>query len=279
MIELPPPLWLPPRPAIIRPADRELLKLARRDAIKASRHEASFMPGMFPAGAVSSRPLPELSFVGLTHNDTQQTTYTFTGVNIGAADPTRRVIAVIQFGDTTGVKTLTASTMDGTNFLPQANVLNVQGGTTGGTCCILSRLKATGTTADFTFTLSAAAASMKMSLAIFRALNETSASPTATASDNTVSSLTLATTLNVLNKGWVLAAGCLFGSGAPTNYTWTGVTEVYEEKRGGAASTGLIRSGGGIASALAANAAYPVQFVADQGATGANGYLAAMSWG
>ena len=40
--DLPPKLWVPPRPAIIRPADKKLLRSV----------QASFMPGMFPGGAV-----------------------------------------------------------------------------------------------------------------------------------------------------------------------------------------------------------------------------------
>ena len=45
--DLPPKLWLPSKPAIIRPA-KELLRPAK---------QASFVPGMFPAGAVAAKGL------------------------------------------------------------------------------------------------------------------------------------------------------------------------------------------------------------------------------
>lgn len=50
-------IWLPPKPAIIRPAPADLRQDWRREPKK-----ANFLPGWFPAGAVAGAPLT-LSFV------------------------------------------------------------------------------------------------------------------------------------------------------------------------------------------------------------------------
>jgi hypothetical protein len=53
-LEVPPALWVPPKPAIIRPADlREDLRQVRMQNLL-----ASFMPGMFPMGAARQEPAP-----------------------------------------------------------------------------------------------------------------------------------------------------------------------------------------------------------------------------
>ena len=49
LFDLPPKLWLPPKPAIIRAWKREELK--RQPLV-----QASFLPGMFPAGAAAAAP-------------------------------------------------------------------------------------------------------------------------------------------------------------------------------------------------------------------------------
>ena len=80
-LDLPPvqKLCLPPKPAIVRASSREELRLA------------SFLPGMFPAGAAATSSKVELPTLLTTLVSSLQNP-TFTGVNLGAVSPDRIII-------------------------------------------------------------------------------------------------------------------------------------------------------------------------------------------
>jgi hypothetical protein len=95
-------------------------------------------------------------------------------------------------------------------------------------CAIVSALVPTGTTADIVF---GTVSNTRASIGVYRAINETVATPHATASDASIASGVLSTTINIPENGWVVS-GANFGNAAsPTTDTWVGVTEQY----GGAA--------------------------------------------
>ena len=113
MIELPPPLWLPPRPAIIRPADRGLVK-------------ASFLPGMFPAGAIAAAavaPAASISYVGSVTDIANAASYTFGSAPVGAAAAGRKVIVgcLIRGVATVLTATYAGSAMTQLGFLDATN--------------------------------------------------------------------------------------------------------------------------------------------------------------
>lgn len=99
MIELPPKfdLWLPPKPAIIRRADRAIQK-------------ASFLPGMFPGGAAAAAAaagiVKTVTYIQAYANNANADSYTFTNANIGTAAANRHVIIAMTFDENPSAVTL-----------------------------------------------------------------------------------------------------------------------------------------------------------------------------
>jgi hypothetical protein len=218
-------------------------------------------------------PPPELSFIGYTFNATQQTTYTFNGVAIGAADPTRRVIVAAYWGDIVSHKTITAASINGGSVLP-AHVSAVGGSFNAGDVAIFSGLVPTGTTANFSFTLNASVASTKFGIGVYRAINEGVATPHAVATDITVAAGALSSTINIPASGWVIGAAGGFGDAAFNNFTWTGATEQFDQIR----ATGTVaRASGALQASLPPQPNRPI--TATGNGVMSTGALAAISWG
>ena len=226
----------------------------------------SFLPGMFPAGAIAAAaPVvpPELTFVGYSEDGVQRTTYTFNTVSIGAADVTRRVVVVAHWRASLVRRTMSAATINGISILP-ANVSVSAANIDRGDISIFSLLVPTGTTANFSFTLNAAADDFSMG--VFRAINESSASPHDTMTDTTPASNVLTGTLDIPANGWVVAGG----NGSTATVTWAGATERYDDTIGNAG----VAASGASDDLLAAEANKTVSMN-----TASTGCLAAMSWG
>jgi hypothetical protein len=222
----------------------------------------------FGAGVAPVTPA-SLTYVATTIDTTDQTTYTFTSHAVGAADPTRRVVVVCHWSRATSVGTLNSATIGGVGA-----TIHVQDGGAGigGKVAIISALLPTGTTATIALTFSSA--QDRCSIGVYRAINETSASPTATASDNTVSGNQFDLTINVPNNGWIVAGVNANQSGSGMQWGWTGVTEQYDDPYGDAAA---VSRSGGFASGLALQVGRSV--VALGTATPVGGGLCAMTWG
>lgn len=226
----------------------------------------SFFP--HPIGLLAGGGPPELTFVGSTEDSSDLTTYTFTNHAIGADDATRRVVCVAHWSDAVATSNMSSATIGGNAATIHAN----PSATTNG-CAIFSLLVPAGTTATITFTLSAAAD--RAYLAVYRGINETSATPTQTLVDNTISTLTLTGTLNIAADGWVVA-GCSYSPAtSPTNVTWTGVTEQYDLLYAEAVT---IRISGGFQSGLPAETPRTITSVLAASSNPANGRLVAVSW-
>jgi hypothetical protein len=99
-----PKLWLPPPPAIIRPA-RELWRPPVR-----LRFDQAFMPGITPviAGGGAAK---SISFIDTAILTTNLTTYSFTGLDFGAAQDDRYIIGVAVSG--TASRSISSATIGG----------------------------------------------------------------------------------------------------------------------------------------------------------------------
>ena len=85
-----PKIWLPPKPAIIRPCEG-FLTPAQRKGIEL----ASFMPVLPPPGQNKS-----FAYLGTQVSAVDQTTHTFTGMSFGGEHATRRLLAVFGYSGT-----------------------------------------------------------------------------------------------------------------------------------------------------------------------------------
>lgn len=81
MIEQPPPIWMPPKPAIIKPAP-----VIRK---------ASFLPGMFPAAVVAGGTPAFVVPTDHRANNNGANNYNFSSVDFGDEHPSRRIIVAV----------------------------------------------------------------------------------------------------------------------------------------------------------------------------------------
>jgi hypothetical protein len=221
--------WLPPKPAIILPA---------RHIEKPIGFKPAWLPGIAlpfaPSGAAPPPP-PSLEFRVSAVDVADLTTYTFSTVDIGAADSTRRVIVGVA-GSATSPQTLSSATIGGVGATIHVNNSSVDHSS------LISALVPTGTTATIAVTFSGA--QFCAGIGIYRLINETVSTPHATATDLTLSSGVLSTTINVPSNGALVAICKAFGSATPT-CAWSGATERYDQvmespdSQSGASETGL----------------------------------------
>jgi hypothetical protein len=266
--DLPPKLWLPPKPAIIRPADKKLLVPAL----------GSFLPGMFPAGAAApSSQAGALTFLDSTATDLSPdaATATFTARNIGTPSADRRVIVAAM--------TFQASSHSITGVTVAGNLLtlhvNLNSGNGLSSIAIGSVKIASGSTGDVVISSSG---NIDMAgIGIWSLTGETSSSPNDTASDNTgvitgsfpTTTNTYSDTIDIPSHGALVAAGCAFDDGG-TGVTWSGATQDFSRR-----TSTVWKSTGASASALASEAGRTIQLVFNSTTSLAtDGVLAAISW-
>jgi hypothetical protein len=223
-------LWLPPKPAIIMPAPEIKRPVDFRPAI---------LPGLVLPVVTGSSVTPisnafQQDAIDINNN----TTYTFTSQNIGAADPTRRVIVGLTWRCNGTFAVVSSATIAGS-----AATIHIQGASnTDSNAAFISLLVPTGTTATIVVNMSAGA--RNLDCAIWRQVNESSASPTATQTASAASN-TVSLNINVPANGSLYACGNCRTSAAQTPFGWTGVTERYDvgaeadAESSGASETGL----------------------------------------
>lgn len=222
--------------------------------------------GFMAGGAL---PPPSISLTDTVEDPGDNSTYTFTSRAIGAADATRRVVVVCHWSRTTAVVALSSATIAGVS----ATIHVDDGGSgLGGRVAIISALVPTGTTA--TVVLNFATTQNRAFIAVYRAINESSASPFATASDNTVTGNQFDTTINIPGNGWVVAGVNANQAGSGMTWTLTGVTIQYQ---GAYSDAGAVSRAGGFDTGLSAQTGRSM--VALASATPVGGGLCAMSWG
>jgi hypothetical protein len=228
----------------------------------------------FGAGAAAPAPPPpaEVAFIGRTNSDAAQN-HTLNGVAIGAEHPTRRVVFAVHTVNSVAFRTISSFTVDGVAITPAHIAINGSG-FTAGHIALFSVLKPTGTTANLQINTNGTNA--ELTVEVFRAINETVATPHATMSDGSIAGNTVSGTINIPANGWVMAAATMHGSPAATNLTWTGVTEVSEDVVGVGS---VVREGVALQNGLPSETGRAISAVSTGPTAGQNGALAAMSWG
>lgn len=212
MIDLPPKfdLWLPPKPAIIRRADRAIQK-------------ASFLPGMFPGGVAAAAAAP--AAVSFTYNGqfgpnsaTAQTTKTFASVSIGAATANRMVVIGFSYRVNATTNSVTVNGVGATRVTGSGigfrriemwraavptgisvTVTIVLSGTVGGLCAITSH----------------------------SVYNLTSQTPTASITATNASATSINANINTVAPG--IAIGVAMHDNVGSNSTWTNLTETSDQ--------------------------------------------------
>jgi hypothetical protein len=183
--------------------------------------------GFIPAVVGASSGLSAVTLINrgsLTTSTSDLSTYTFSSQAIGTASTTRRVVVAVHCGRDTGASpSLSSATIGGVS----ATIHATQSGSGGGFygyAAIISATVPTGTTADVVLNLSATSYWAGITVIAIDGLNSTT--PTATATDNTLSSGVLSNSLTWSADGFVIAAAT-FGTSSST--TWaTSVTERWD---------------------------------------------------
>ncbi len=196
--------WLPPKPAIIRPAPHDL----RRDWHKEPK-KANFAPGWFP-GAVAGPFPPDFSHTASAVDDGNTTVYGFTAQAIGAADIGRRVFVSATSSATTANSGISAVTIGGIAATIHAATNNT-GNTRNGVVAIASAIVPTGTTADVVVTHPLPVLGCHIS--VYRASGLVSGTPFDTATSDNAANLLI----DIPVRGFVIACAATVSGGG---HTW-----------------------------------------------------------
>lgn len=238
----------------------------------------SFLPGMFPAGAAAGSQVPGgLTFLTNTKDETNQTVYTFSNVAIGQPAEDRRIIVAIHSVQTSE-SSISSVTIGGVSATIHLNVNSVS--TTNDTdVAIASALVPSGTTADIVVTHSAAR--NMCFVGAWSLYGETSSSPYDTASDTSISGLTLEVSIDIPDGGALIAAS--MSVNLDGNVTWsTTIDQDYDthETPDSEGDPIVIIVSGASRSDLGAQAGRTVQAVQGGpfGPSANSSVLAAISW-
>jgi hypothetical protein len=196
--------WLPPKPAIIRPAPDDLRRDWRREPKK-----ASFLPGWFPAGAVAGGG-PDLSVVSTGADATNTDIYTFSSVPFGAAASDRLLIMALGGGSSSNGVTLGSVTIGGVSATIHAQANNT-GNTRNGHAAVVSAVVAAGTSGTIVVTWIPTVETFMLDMAytLYRVTGLQSATPTDTA---TASGGSPTMSIDRANNGFIIAAASAQGA-------------------------------------------------------------------
>lgn len=233
------------------------------------------LPGLIALGgmmaAVSAPPVvpPVVSYIGVTHDPTNKSSYSLASVAIGTAAADRIVFVLVTWasGNATPV-TISSATIGGVAATIHAQVTAVATDAIGS--AILSAAVPTGTTATIAITLSGSGGSIDVGVLAVTGLSSQTPHASATA---TTSAGACSNSVNVPAGGFVLA--CANFNDELSGVTWVGATERYDETNTdgvaervtGASEASLAVQTGRTVSATSAN-------------TGSNvGCMSVASWG
>ena len=173
------------------------------------------MPIFTPIGLFSK--LQTAATISLTANATSgadATTYTFSGQSLGTAVSDRKILVGIAGG--TSNRTVSSCTVGGVS----ATLVKRQQGAAQVTAELWIANVPTGTTGDVVVTWSGA--NDRMGIGVYRLLSSAASS---TMGSN---ALTPTGTIDCPANGVIVGCVCQQGS-APLTFTWTGITEKYDE--------------------------------------------------
>lgn len=194
--------WIPPKPAIIRPAPADLRQDWRRGAKK-----ANFLPGWFPAGAAAAGG-PDLSVVSSGDNASNISTYIFSSVPFGAAASDRLLIVALGGGSSANGMTLDSVTIGGVSATIHVQDNNT-GNTRNGHAAIASALVTAGTSGDVVINWTGPSFMLDTAYALYRVTGLVSTTPTDTA---TASGASPTMNIDRANQGFIIAAGSAQGA-------------------------------------------------------------------
>lgn len=231
----PPPLWVPPKPAIIRPA-LHLNRHSRRaleselgirlvpdlpdrppppwsePSPVARRQAMPFAPGW--RGVAPAAAPAVLTYVGSTPSTDDSASVTFTGSAIGTAAGDRLVVVAV--ASSGGSRSVDSLTINGNSA-----VLDTASATEQSQCGIFSLLVASGTTATIVVNTSSGSGNNRMAIGVYTITGWLSSSAYNAASTKSSGSSSLSVNVNVPANGIVIGA---WASKATSTTTWTGVS-------------------------------------------------------
>lgn len=269
-LDLPPPLWTPPKPAIIRPAEHSLLKpgafrpatSAERNAIvvdlvrtrRITAQEARKALLFVPVGFVNVTQPPTITYIGSGQSTSNASSFNYG--NFTAASAGLMVVAVV--GTTSAARTVSTVSIGGTNGTIHKSW---SGSPTTVVGSIASRAVSSGANNVTVTTSGAIGASQQFNVHVYLLTGYASATPVATdaqaASSVTDVSATLAGTgpsANIYGGVFTRASGSSFWFGdsvtadadVGTNYGTVSAHQAYS--RGKSSTTSM--SGAGTADHL-----------------------------
>jgi hypothetical protein len=190
-------------------------------------------------------------------------------VSFGAAESSRRIVAVIHWAEGGIHRTLSSATIGGV-----AATIHVQRGHTGGSTglgvAVISAAVPSGTSGGVECTFSGTGTGVSnVSCGVYRLTGLTSGTPTDTDSaQSSGSTADLSVTITVVNGGIVIA-GFTGSTNASSPVLWTGVTEQYDGEA-------TIHRSSGFASSLSAQSLVVTANITPQGNSGND--LVVASW-
>lgn len=172
--------------------------------------------------SISGAALPVFSYVASSLTQTAASTTTFSGFNIGAAGPQRRVIVFVNFYANSPGTSLSSVTVAGQATSIAVTATN---GRSVSAICITVDPVTSGSTADVVVT--ASAAFLEVGISTYSAINLSSTTPTDT---DSATSSGVTRSIDVLKNGGIFGNGGsrgLIGTGGGGSITWTNLTRDY----------------------------------------------------
>lgn len=183
------------------------------------------LPGTYNTPPIASEP-PSVALVSSASSSANLSSYTFAGMALGDADPTR-VILVAVVGLDVGSIVPTGCTVAGVTATLVASGVSI---TATGSAQIYAVALPSGTTGDVVVTCSGAIG--RVAVIVWRALNMTSLTPYDTATSDADPAV-----LDCNTTGACIAVACGFWNNT-TPAAWTGLTEDVDDTVEGSQYTG-----------------------------------------
>lgn len=213
----PPALWMPPKPAIIRAADADLIRdWKRADVKKLADVRASFpMPTFMPKGDLV------ITYVGSTAITTDLTTYTFSAQSFGASGKKLVVVGAASDFSASSTRTLSSFTIDGGGT--EAVTRTFASG--GSNITSLYYLETTATSGDVVVTLSGSM--LYCGISVWTITGYSSTTPVITNSAAQTGSTANDVSINVLKGDAIIGLDHIRHTTTRTT-TWVGLTENFD---------------------------------------------------
>jgi len=197
--------YLPPKPAIVRPAAVELRRDWKRPV------EANFPPGWFPIGMLNIAG-PTFDHIASTADSSNQLSYTFASQSFGEAAVDRRIIVAACAGSASIGASISTVTIGGVSATIHTETSN-NGNTRNGHVAIASALVPAGTSGDIVVVYTGAGAMQECVISVYRVTRLVSGTPSDTATSDNASTLFI----DIPERGILVTSGATVSGGG---HTW-----------------------------------------------------------